>query len=863
VIWAIDRGIDERSPVLQTALEDFAARVTALGLDVHVVLVAPTDYFAGTVLGGDASRYRFVPDAMIERSDPIHAGERTSPLFAATDHAADYADLLRAEASTHVVVVQELDFGEPTGELGGFGGIERALQRRVRVHAVGSEGRGPITTPFPGTCDATAGADPAFELFDLAEESGGVRVSICASDWRSVTDALMADLRDATPPCENPNHPLFRIASRTGGRCTTIAWDQAPPLPSLPPVPRLNIGLEAIDRVEIAREGDTPIVASIDATGAFAVDVPGIVPGPNSLVATAVTVDDVRAQDDTVVYGQGDFNSAPLAMDDSILLAPSGVGFVFVLANDADPNGDVLRVVSASTATDGLVSCDPGGTCRYEATPSFGGGDAFTYTVSDGRGGRASATVRVNPNRPPIAPVHRAHVRTGETVSIDMLAGASDPEGGLVRLLSTTPPERGRLLCDFPRGTCAYTADPIFAGTIVFAYTLADERSAKAAGLVYVQITRPAPLLAPSIRRDGAFQVGATGTYVIGAANEGTASAGPFSIEVGLANGLGLGSAAGDGWSCTGSAPALSCAYAGPPIPPGAATPDLRLETVVGRDAFPSAFSGVAIGSNITTDTGPVVAADLAIVKAHDGDFTVGELARYRIVVTNVGNGPPIGAVTVTDELPVGLTLMDYAAPGWACVVSSTALQCVSDATLAAGSSAPAIELTVLPDPAAVPGVVNMVAVATPHDILASNDVASDPTAVRPGVGNAPPDCSRTGATPSVLWPPNHHFVAITPTGMVDPDGDPLVITVTGVHQDEAVIAPSSGHHSPDAIIDGSTVRVRAEREGRGDGRVYHIEVRATDPTGESCSGTVTVCVPHDRGARPACVDGGPLHSST
>ena len=45
-------------------------------------------------------------------------------------------------------------------------------------------------------------------------------------------------------------------------------------------------------------------------------------------------------------------------------------------------------------------------------------------------------------------------------------------------------------------------------------------------------------------------------------------------------------------------------------------------------------------------------------------------------------------------------------------------------------------------------------------------------------------------------------------------------------------------------------VKLRAERSGRGDGRVYTIAYAAKDPSGASCSGTVTVTVPHDRRGR-------------
>jgi hypothetical protein len=55
---------------------------------------------------------------------------------------------------------------------------------------------------------------------------------------------------------------------------------------------------------------------------------------------------------------------------------------------------------------------------------------------------------------------------------------------------------------------------------------------------------------------------------------------------------------------------------------------------------------------------------------------------------------------------------------------------------------------------------------------------------------------------------------------------------------------------------------VRAEREGGGNGRVYHIFFTATDELGAACSGEVLVGVPHDQEGAPA-VDDGALYDST
>jgi hypothetical protein len=75
------------------------------------------------------------------------------------------------------------------------------------------------------------------------------------------------------------------------------------------------------------------------------------------------------------------------------------------------------------------------------------------------------------------------------------------------------------------------------------------------------------------------------------------------------------------------------------------------------------------------------------------------------------------------------------------------------------------------------------------------------------------------------------------------------------VTQDEPV---ETGSHSPDAVFDGSDLcELRAERAGTGNGRVYTIWYTASDGRGGECSGSVQVCVPHDR-KHLDCIDDGP-----
>lgn len=131
-------------------------------------------------------------------------------------------------------------------------------------------------------------------------------------------------------------------------------------------------------------------------------------------------------------------------------------------------------------------------------------------------------------------------------------------------------------------------------------------------------------------------------------------------------------------------------------------------------------------------------------------------------------------------------------------------------------------------------------------------------------VSNGAPLCGAVRPEVGVLWPPNHKLRTVKIVGATDPDGDTVAIDITSIRQDEPVSPMGDGNRCPDAGgIGRSAARLRAERSGGGDGRVYHIDFTADDGRGGTCSGSVTVCVPHDRSMSKACVDQGPLFDST
>jgi Ca2+-binding RTX toxin-like protein len=90
-------------------------------------------------------------------------------------------------------------------------------------------------------------------------------------------------------------------------------------------------------------------------------------------------------------------NTPPVATDDQGTVDEDRTVVLNVRANDSDIDGDALTVVSFTQPSQGKVTL-VGGVLTYIPATAFVGSDAFTYTISDGRGGTDTATVNVTVN---------------------------------------------------------------------------------------------------------------------------------------------------------------------------------------------------------------------------------------------------------------------------------------------------------------------------------------------------------------------------------------------------------------------------------------------------------------------------------
>jgi hypothetical protein len=88
-------------------------------------------------------------------------------------------------------------------------------------------------------------------------------------------------------------------------------------------------------------------------------------------------------------------NGAPTAVGDAVTgtaNTPLTIAPTTLLSNDTDPNGDPLTISSVLDATHGTVAL-VGGSVVFTPTKDYVGDASFSYTISDGHGGTASASV--------------------------------------------------------------------------------------------------------------------------------------------------------------------------------------------------------------------------------------------------------------------------------------------------------------------------------------------------------------------------------------------------------------------------------------------------------------------------------------
>ena len=202
-------------------------------------------------------------------------------------------------------------------------------------------------------------------------------------------------------------------------------------------------------------------------------------------------------------------------MNDNYTVAEDGSVVLTPLNGDSDIDGDTLSISSIngtvlilgtaqSIAVDnGVVTTDTNGVITFTPNTNFNGSVSFPYTISDGKGGSATATETITVtavNDDPIAVNDSYTVNEDESIALNPLKGDSDIDGdtlsitsingtvltpGIAQLISVP---NGSVSID-SNGGISFKPEANFNGQVEFDYTISDGKGGTATATETITVT--------------------------------------------------------------------------------------------------------------------------------------------------------------------------------------------------------------------------------------------------------------------------------------------------------------------------------------------------------------------------------------
>lgn len=239
--------------------------------------------------------------------------------------------------------------------------------------------------------------------------------------------------------------------------------------------------------------------------------------GDNAAADSAASEPDVREPDNNGI------DDPPIAVDDPVTARSGASVPVQVTANDYDPDGEAIAVSAVGLPGHGSVDIGTATDVVYTPDPGYVGIDRFEYTIVDGNGTEATASVIIEllaasaTNKPPVGVIDRAQTGAGVPVVIDVLLNDVDPERDALALGGFSPPQS---VGQVPLGEVTETRGPSglpallftptegFEGTAVFSYRPVDALQAVGDDVeVRVEVARAGDVNRPPVVRPDAVRL--------------------------------------------------------------------------------------------------------------------------------------------------------------------------------------------------------------------------------------------------------------------------------------------------------------------------------------------------------------------
>ncbi|MET0270587.1 MAG: tandem-95 repeat protein, partial [Sphingomonas sp.] len=204
-------------------------------------------------------------------------------------------------------------------------------------------------------------------------------------------------------------------------------------------------------------------------------------------------------------------NVAPVATNDAVTTNEDTPVTFDVRANDSDGdrgtlavtqiNGTAITATSPVAVTGGSISLGADGRLTFTPSANFNGTPSFTYTLSDGQGGAATATVNLTVtgvNDAPVAANDAFTTAEDTAVEISVRGNDTDVDGDALTVtqvngaaISTTAPVAvaGGVVSLNAAGNLVFTPTANFNGGPSFTYTVSDGRGGVSTATVNGTVT--------------------------------------------------------------------------------------------------------------------------------------------------------------------------------------------------------------------------------------------------------------------------------------------------------------------------------------------------------------------------------------
>ncbi len=383
-----------------------------------------------------------------------------------------------------------------------------------------------VTNPGPVASNDTASTneDTAVTVSVLTNDSDpdGDPLTVTTASAPNGTVVINANGTITYTPRANFNGTdtiTYTISDGQGGTATatvtvtiTAVNDAPVPVGALPPQANLDAttsinvptagGFSDVDNATLTYSATgLPAGLSINAsTGVITgtIDRSASQGGTGGVYSVVVTARDAGNLTTTQTFGWTVTNPAPVAVNDTATTNEDTPVLIPVLPNDSDPDGDPISLIAA-VASVGQATV-VGNQVNYVPPANFNGTATITYTISDGQGGtaRATITVTVNPvNDVPVGTPLPAQTTTdGAVVSIPVAPNFSDVDGDTLSFAATGLPPGLTInpVTGVISGTIDRSASQTNGGNYTATITVSDGRGGTTTQPISFAISNPPPV---------------------------------------------------------------------------------------------------------------------------------------------------------------------------------------------------------------------------------------------------------------------------------------------------------------------------------------------------------------------------------